>query len=221
MPDFSGLVDKRIRKALSGIRLAFRGVLTRITTTGGVQTAQVAGLAPEGLEGIEMFQQYGFTTVPPEGAMAIVLPLGGRTSHGIVIATEHSSYRLQGLESGEVAIYTDEGASIVLKRNRIIAVTCDDWELDCKRMKVSASESVAFTTPELSTSSKLTAQGLISGNGGMAIKGGDGGVTASFEGNISHTGGTITSVAVTINGVQIGTHIHDTPNGPSGPPKNA
>lgn len=221
MPDFSGLVDKRIRKALSGLRLAFRGVLTRITTTGGVQTAQVAGLAPEGLEGIEMFQQYGFTTVPPEGAMAIVLPLGGRTSHGIVIATEHSSYRLQGLESGEVAIYTDEGASIVLKRNRIIAATCDDWELDCKRMKVNASESVAFTTPELSTSEKLTAQGLISGNGGMAIKGGDGGVTASFEGNISHKGGTITSVAVTINGVKVGPHIHDTPDGPSGPPKNA
>jgi len=221
MPDFSALIDKRIRKALSGIRLAFRGVLTRITTTGGVQTAQVAGLAPEGLEGIEMFQQYGFTTAPPEGAMAIVLPLGGRTSHGIVIATEHSSYRLQGLESGEVAIYTDEGASIVLKRNRIIAATCDDWELDCKRMKVNASESVAFTTPELSTSEKLTAQGLISGNGGMAIKGGDGGVTASFEGNIRHTGGTITSVAVTINGVKIGPHIHDTPDGPSGPPKNA
>lgn len=35
MPDFSGLVDKRIRKALSGIRLAFRGVLTRITHHGG------------------------------------------------------------------------------------------------------------------------------------------------------------------------------------------
>jgi len=52
-----------------------------------------------------------------------VLPLGGRTSDGIMIATEHSSYRLQGLESGEVAIYTDEGASIVLKRNRIISVT--------------------------------------------------------------------------------------------------
>lgn len=221
MPDFSGLVDKRIRKALSGIRLAFRGVLTRITTTGGVQTAQVAGLAPEGLEGIEMFQQYGFTAAPPEGAMAIVLPLGGRTSHGIVIATEHSSYRLQGLESGEVAIYTDEGASIVLKRNRIIAVECDEWQLNCKKYSVSASESAAFTTLELSTSAKLTAQGLISGNGGMAIKGGDGGVTASFEGNISHTGGTITSVAVTINGVKIGPHIHDTPNGPSGQPKNA
>lgn len=221
MPDFTALTDKRIRKALSGLRLAFRGVLTRITTTGGVQTAQVAGLAPEGLEGIEMFQQYGFTAAPPEGAMAIVLPLGGRTSHGIVIATEHSSYRLQGLESGEVAIYTDEGASVVLKRNRIIAVECDEWQLNCKKYSVSASESAAFTTPALSTSAKLTAQGLISGNGGMAIKGGDGGVTASFEGNISHKGGTITSVAVTINGVQIGPHIHDTPDGPSGPPKNA
>ncbi|RAP67875.1 bacteriophage Mu Gp45 domain protein, partial [Candidatus Erwinia dacicola] len=39
--------------------------------------------------------------------------------------------------------------------------------------------------------------------------------------NISHKGGTITSVAVTINGVKIWPHIHDTPNGPSGQPKNA
>jgi len=220
MPDFIALTDKRIRKALSGLRLAFRGVLTRITTAGGVQTAQVAGLAGETLEGVEIFQQYGFTTVPPEGAMAVVLPLGGRTSHGIVIATEHSRYRLQGLESGEVAIYTDEGASIVLKRNRIIAVECDEWQLNCKKYSVNASESASFTTPELSTSAKLIAQGQFSGNGGMAIRGGEGGVTASFAGNISHTDGTITSVAVTINGVQMGTHIHDTPNGPSGKPRN-
>lgn len=220
MPDFSGLIDKRIRKALGGIRLAFRGVLTRITSTGGVQTAQLAGLATEGLQGVEVFQQYGFTTVPPEGAMAIVLPLGGRTSHGIVIATEHSSYRVQGLESGEVAIYTDEGASIVLKRNRIIAAECDEWQLTCKKYSVTASESATFTTPELYASEKLTAQGLISGNGGMSIRGGDDGVTASFEGNISHKGGTITSVAVTINGVKIGPHIHDTPDGPSGEPRN-
>lgn len=220
MPDFSGLIDKRIRKILSGLRQAFRGVLMRTTTTGGVQTAQVTGLAGETLEGVEVFQQYGFTTVPPEGAMAVVLPLGGRTSHGIVIATEHSAYRLQGLDSGEVAIYTDEGASIVLKRNRIIAVECDEWQLNCKKFSVSASESAAFTTPELSTTEVLTAQGQISGNGGMAIKGGDGGMTASFEGNINHTSGTITSGAVTINGVQIGPHIHDTPNGPSGQPHN-
>jgi phage baseplate assembly protein V len=220
MPDFSGLIDKRIRKTLNGLRQAFRGVLMRTTTTGGVQTAQVTGLAGETLEGVELFQQYGFTTVPPEGAMAVVLPLGGRTSHGIVIATEHSAYRLQGLESGEVAIYTDEGTSIVLKRNRIIAVECDEWQLNCKKFSVSASESAAFTTPELSTTEKLSAEGQISGNGGMAVKGGDGGVTASFEGNISHASGTLTSVDVTINGVKVGTHIHDTPDGPSGLPHN-
>lgn len=220
MPDFTTIIDKRIRKALSGIRRAFRGKLTRITTSGGVQTAQGTGLAGEPLEGLEVFQHYGLTAVPPAGSMCVVLPLGGRTSHGIVIATEHSSYRLQGLESGEVALYTDEGASIILKRDRIIEVECDEYRINCKKYSVNASESSAFTTPELSTSAKLTAQGLISGNGGMTIRGGDGGITAAFEGNISHSGGTITSVAVTINGVSIGTHIHDTPDGLSGPPHN-
>ncbi|EJW6148253.1 phage baseplate assembly protein V, partial [Escherichia coli] len=43
---------------------------------------------------------------------------------------------------------------------------------------------------------------------------------ATFEGNINHVGGVITSVDVTINGVKIGTHKHDTPHGMSDTPVN-
>ncbi|NHX34695.1 phage baseplate assembly protein V, partial [Escherichia coli] len=78
------------------------------------------------------------------GTEAIILPLGGRSSHGIVIATEHGAYRLAGLESGEVALYTDEGAKIVLKRGRIIDVECDLYRVNCKQYEVNAEEKADF-----------------------------------------------------------------------------
>ncbi|ATF92419.1 Mu-like prophage protein gp45 [Cedecea neteri] len=219
--DITALINRRIASALSALRRPFRAKLTRITTEGGVQTTQLEGMAPETLQDVELFQHYGITTVPPEGAMAIVLPLGGDTSHGIVIATEHSQYRIQALQPGEVAIYTDEGASVILKKGKIIETTCEEWHLKCKKAVIEAAESVTVKTPQVTATQNVTAQGLLTGQGGMAISGDNGqGSTATITGNISHASGTITSGSVKINGVEIGTHKHNTPDGDSGPPHN-
>ncbi|PIJ41617.1 phage baseplate assembly protein, partial [Serratia sp. OPWLW2] len=59
MANLTDLIDKRIRRALGGIRLAYRGVLNRVTTQGGVQMTQVAGLASETTPEVEFFQHYG------------------------------------------------------------------------------------------------------------------------------------------------------------------
>jgi phage baseplate assembly protein V len=220
MADISGIIDRRIARAMNSVRRAFRGVLTRVTSDNGVQTTQVSGLAGETLEDIEMFQQYGITSVPPAGTMAVVLPLGGKTTHGIVIATENSRYRVQALESGEVAIYTDEGATIVLKRNKVIEHTCDDYVVNCKRYSVNAEESATFETPALTASQEVIAQGQISGNGGMAIKGGENGATATFTGNVKHSDGTIdTDGDVVIKTIPMGGHKHQTPDGLSEGPQ--
>lgn len=220
--DITTIINQRIASALRAIRRPFRAALARTTTTGGVMSAQLDGLAGETLQEVEVFQQYGLTSVPPAGAMAIVVPLGGVSSHGIVIATEHSQYRLQALESGEVALYSAEGTSVVLKKGKIIEATCDDFNLTCKTMMVKASKSVTFDTPTATATQQLIAQGAITGNGGMAISNtsGGSGAVATFAGNIAHTSGEMTSTSITINGVKIGTHIHTTPDGDSGAPKN-
>ncbi|QKJ05462.1 phage baseplate assembly protein V [Yersinia bercovieri] len=179
-------VDGRINAALNRIRKAFRAVLTRVNSDGQIQTVQARALAGEQLQDNELFQHYGFTSNPLPGTMAVILPLGGATSHGIVIATEHGAYRLQGLKSGEVALYTDEGAKIVLKRGRIIDVECDIYRVTCKNYEVNAENQADFNTPMVNASEQVTAQAKITGNGGMAIKGGTG---ATFEGNIEQTGG--------------------------------
>ncbi|EKA6139439.1 phage baseplate assembly protein V [Salmonella enterica] len=194
------IISQRINQALARIRQAFRIRLGATDSTAAVQRIQAQGIGNENLQGTEMFQHYGFTSHPQPGTMGIVLPLGGVSSHGIVIATEHGAYRLKSLKPGEVALYTDEGAKIVLRRGKLIEADCETFRVNCTDFEVNskqatvncdtwtatASDNATFTTPELSTSEKLTAQGLISGNGGMSVKGGKG---SRFEGNLNQTGG--------------------------------
>ncbi|MEE9928969.1 MAG: phage baseplate assembly protein V [Microvirgula aerodenitrificans] len=192
-------MDQRIQRAMSGVRQAFRGVLTRADSASATQLVQADGLAGERLQDNELFQHYGFTSNPLPGTMAVVLPIGGRTSHGIVIATEHGSYRLKALEAGEVALYTDEGAKIVLKRGRVIETECDVFRVNCKQWEVNASDKADFNTPMLTASAQLTAQGQFSGNGGMALQGGSGAVI---------TGGLTATADVVAGGKSLMSHTH-------------
>ena len=170
---------------MSGVRQAFRGVVASIKSGPAVQLVQADALEGENLLDLELFQDYGFTSNPPPGTMTVVLPLGGKTSHGIVVATEHGDYRLKALKSGEVALYTDEGARIVLKRGRLIEVDCDTYKINCKDYQVNASGGAKFETPMVTASAQVTAQGQINGNGGMAVQGGNG---AAINGTLRATG---------------------------------
>ena len=171
-------IQRQITRALGSIRSAFRAVITLIEPGAGVQFAQGEGLAGEQVQSAELFQHYGLTSNPPAGSMAVVLPLGGKTSHGIVIATEHGGYRLQGLASGEVALYSDEGDSVVLRRGRVVEVTT-------QTLRITAPAGVEIDTPT------LTVTGQIAGQGGMSITGGSGGATAQIHGSLQVVGGDV------------------------------
>ena len=82
-------------------------------------------------------QQFGLTSVPPAGTQVVVLPMGGETTHSIVIATENGSFRVKNLQSGEVAVYDESGSSIILKKGRLI-------EIDCDVLKINAAKTKAF-----------------------------------------------------------------------------
>lgn len=160
-------VQKQIDRALSGVRQAYRAVISLCASDTPVQLAQVDGLAGETTPDLELFQQYGFTSNPPAGAMAVVVPLGGKTSHGVIVATEHASYRIAGLQRGEIAVYTDEGDSIVFRRGRIIDITTET-------LNINASTAVNIDTPTVNMTKKLNVQEQITGQGGMSVSGGDG-----------------------------------------------
>ncbi|MCG9027412.1 phage baseplate assembly protein V [Laribacter hongkongensis] len=170
-------IDRRIGRALAGIRQAFRGVLRGTRGGKGSQLAQVDGLAGEPLPDLELFQQFGFTSNPPAGTAVVVLPLGGRTSHGIIVATENGAYRIGDLKPGETAIFNAFGDRFVFRDGRIDGTT--------KAFRLVASEGMEFDTPTAQFTGAVTIKDALTGRGGMAISGGDG---ARVEGSLHATG---------------------------------
>jgi phage baseplate assembly protein V len=205
------MIDKRIARFVGGIRQAFRGVVTLVKAASSVQLLQVDGLAGEQLQDNELFQHYGYTSNPPAGTMAIVLPVGGKTAHGIIIATEHGTYRLKGLASGEVALYSDEGDSVVLKRGRLIEVTTQTLRINTVVMEVNASSHINLNTPMVTCSEQATVQQRLTGNGSLTITNISGtGGASSVEGPLSQTGGSFTSdMDVVANGISLHDHHHN------------
>jgi len=156
-------IDSRVRRLMAGIRQTFRGRLTRVNSTLKVQQVQAKGLAGETLQDAELFQHFGFTSNPPAGTQCIIAPLGGQTSHSVIIATENEKYRVTALASGEVAIYSDEGARVVIKKGRIVEVDCDIYRVKCKQYEVSAEDynveatsGANFETPLLKGSDEIS-----------------------------------------------------------------
>lgn len=204
-------VGQTAREVGDVVRAAFRGKITLVVSGEPVQRVQLSGLADETLQDLEQLQEFGFTSCPPEGTEAIVIPLGGNTSHGVIVATEHGSFRVKNLKPGETAVYSSEGAKIVIKKGRIIEADCDVFKVNCKSYQVTATDGAEFDTPNLSATQQLTATGQINGNGGMAVQGGGG---ATFRGNVEMVGDLTTTGALTNNGKDVGsTHRHTETNG--------
>lgn len=198
---------KEVAKGVQdSVRAAFRGVLNLVKSGSDIQQVQVSGLADETIQDLELMQHFGFTSVPPAGTQAVVIPLGGKTTHGIIVATENGSFRVKNLKNGEVAIYDSSGSTVILKNNRVIDIECDTFNIKCKQYSVTASSGANFKTPKLETDQQFVSQGKISGNGGMAVQGGKG---ASFSGSVTQTGGSFkTDGDVTAGSTSLKTHTH-------------
>lgn len=100
-----------------------RSVVALVNDGLKLQGLQLTLLADEVRDDVERFQNYGFTSHPHPGAEAIAACVAGNRDHVVVLAVDDRRYRLQPLEQGEVAIYTDEGDKIVLQRGGTIEVT--------------------------------------------------------------------------------------------------
>ena len=152
-----------------------------------MQGVQITLLSDETRDKVERLQNYGFTSNPLPGAEAVALAVGGTRNHAVVVVCDDRRYRLKGLESGEVAVYTDEGDKIVLKRGNVIEIT--------SATKVRLVTPLVEMSQDAHVMGSLIVDGLISGTGGLAISGG--------------AGAALTGGALTHDGVNIGkTHVH-------------
>ncbi|WP_328184617.1 phage baseplate assembly protein V [Marinobacter sp. OP 3.4] len=191
--------------------LVSRGVVRLSDDGRKLQVVQLDMLAGE-TAAMERFQQYGFTCRPLDGAEAIALAVGGSRGHLVAIAVDDRRHRMKDMKNGEVALYTDEGDYIHMKRGRIvevnvgqdlranvgnqvtvnagakIAATAPEVTVDCDTTVVTAATSVTLDTPHTIITQKLTVKGPIIGQGGMAISGGSG---ASVDGDMQITNGDV------------------------------
>lgn len=199
MRKFVNQVKQTAQQVNEGVRFAFRGILNVVKSAGDIQKVQVSALADETLQDVELMQHFGLTSVPPAGTEAVILPIGGRTTHGIVIATEHGAFRVKGLKSGEVAIYDQSGSTIILKSGKVVEINCD-------KLIINASQKIELKTPLVETSQALTVQGRISGQGGMHVQGGEG---ANFSGNVVQQDGSFSTTGdIRAGNVSLKEHTH-------------
>lgn len=164
MRRLSQQISQAAQNIAQGIRQAFRGTLNLMNSKDDIQKTQVSGLSGEIISDLEFMQQFGFTSVPPANTQAVIIPIGGATSHGVVIATENGEFRIKNLKGGEVAVYNQSGASIVLKQGKII-------EVDCEEFNVKANTKVCFLTPEIKASGSINADGDMNTKGAVKAKG--------------------------------------------------
>jgi phage baseplate assembly protein V len=101
-----------------------RAVVQVINDGTKLQSVQLGAMAGETIDDGERFQEYGFTSVPLDGAEAVVVFPNGDRGHPLVIAIDDRRHRPTGLEAGEVAVYSETGAQVILKANGDIEISC-------------------------------------------------------------------------------------------------
>lgn len=170
-----------------------RALVRLVDDAQGLQVQQLDLLDTETRSGCERFQAYGFTSHPHPGAEAVVLFVGGRRDHGLVIAVDDRRYRLTGLAPGEAALYTDEGDYVHLQRGRIVEVKAGTKvRVDAPLAEFTGNVTIAG---DLQVEGTVQAGGLVTALASVAVTG-----NVAASGAISDAGGSMASMRSTYNG---------------------
>ena len=100
--------------------LISRAVITTVDTVKKCQAVGLKMIAGDQKQHVEHLEPYGFTSAAKDGAEGVALFPSGDRSHGVVVVVADRRYRMKGLKRGEVALYDDQGQSVVLTRSGIV-----------------------------------------------------------------------------------------------------
>lgn len=190
--DFKAELNRYLSPAIARVKgMVSRCTIKNVQDGSKVQTMDIGLLAGELRNGVERYQEYGFTSVPLSGMEAFVCFIGGERGNPVIVATGDRQFRINSLEPGEVCIYTDEGDKIMFKRGHKIEIETLTLTVKAENAEINA-DLCAINAPLTKISGALEVAGGITGGGGAAMTGG-----------ITNTGGSITS-----NGITLETHKH-------------
>lgn len=105
-------IRSQISKAKTQVRQCFLGIVAR----GSSSNLQLKGFADEVLQEVELVQHVGFSSHVPDAAKVVVIPLQGKTSKSIVVATSGGAITIN-VENGETCVYDQFGHSVWLKQD--------------------------------------------------------------------------------------------------------
>jgi len=129
----SALMDPLRRRILLMIG---RALITAISDESERQVVQLSLLKDEIKEDVERLQQYGFSSVPVEGAEALVAFIGGNKDHAVVISADNPSTRKKGLKAGDSCLYHKDGHYILLTDGDKIQVIGENIEVTGSNIKL-------------------------------------------------------------------------------------
>lgn len=125
----SGLMAQ-IERALRPVRQRITALVAQAVVTqlreGAVQLVQCEALAGEVRDRVQRVQQYGFNSVPTEGAFPVVIvcPMGDR-GQALAVAVDDLRYRPQTWAPGDSGLYDSRGNSVRLKDGELEIVAAD------------------------------------------------------------------------------------------------
>ena len=161
-----------IRDLSNRVMMMFgRGVLRSVNDANGRQQVQVELLKDELQDGVEHMQNYGFTSHPTGGDVAVAV-IGGVREQGIVLVVDDRRYRIS-LDPGEVALYDDQGNKVELLREMI---------------KVTAVQHVEVVAPTIKLIGDLEVLGNIKSTGTVTNNGKNIGSTHQHNGVTAGSG---------------------------------
>jgi phage gp45-like len=137
--------------------LATRAVVRLVDPGAFLQLLQVEALAGELLDGVEHLEPYGYTSHPHPGAEALLLSLGGRRAHAVVVSVADRRYRLKGLVAGEVALYDDQGNQIVFRRDQLEITAVQHLVVTAPTVAIAADVSI---TGDVTVTGDVVADGI-------------------------------------------------------------
>jgi phage baseplate assembly protein V len=183
-----------IRSALLAIqrRITFlitKTILVSLDDSGAIQKLILDCLKDERRGDVDRYQEFGFSSNPPEGAEIIMLSLGGSRSHNIGIASEDRRYRLKNLAPGESVLYNQAGDYVKIKADGTI--------------EVKASTKVLVDSPMVEMTGDLQVAGNVDVGGNITAVG-----NITSQANIVAVGN-VTAAAVTAAGAIVGGSVAD------------
>ena len=153
------------------LNLVGRGRKTTGDDSGNVQMLQARLGVNEIRDNTPRLAEFGFTSMPPDGADLVLLCIGGDRSNAVIIATGHIATRMKNLQPGESALYDSLGKHVYLKSTEIEVDAGGQPVniINASTVTITASTSVTVNAPDSTINGNATVTGNATIQGTLTV----------------------------------------------------